>query len=113
MDPFSDPSKKKCDRYNPADPSNGRSDIYVQLVLSFALGASAFIGFCVSFHLEYRNSICLIRLVSSPTMENPLCSTEEADRCCSHSARATRQLLRMDARSVQGDGGGSACLCRA
>lgn len=38
---------KKCEKYDPTDPTNGQKDISVQLVLSLALGASAFIAFCV------------------------------------------------------------------
>jgi hypothetical protein len=41
-------SQKNCTAYNPTDPANGQKDIYVQLVLSLALGVSAFLGFCVS-----------------------------------------------------------------
>lgn len=48
MDTISSLTKPKCKPYDPSDPSNGRKDIVVQLVLSLALGASAFIGFCVS-----------------------------------------------------------------
>lgn len=36
-----------CDKYDPTNPKNGEKDVYVQLVLSVALGLSAFIGFCV------------------------------------------------------------------
>jgi hypothetical protein len=39
---------KKCTPIDPTDPANGQQDIYVQLVLSLALGVSAFVGFCVS-----------------------------------------------------------------
>jgi len=42
---------EKCENYDPTDPANGEKQIYVQLVLSLALGVSAFIGFCV------RNSL--------------------------------------------------------
>ncbi|KAG9243388.1 hypothetical protein BJ878DRAFT_120110 [Calycina marina] len=45
MDSFA--ASPKCLPYNPSDPKNGQKDIYVQLVLSLALGASAFIGFCI------------------------------------------------------------------
>lgn len=38
---------KKCEPYDPTDPANGQKQIYVQLVLSLALGVSAFLGFCV------------------------------------------------------------------
>ncbi|KAL2072731.1 hypothetical protein VTL71DRAFT_12074 [Oculimacula yallundae] len=37
---------KKCTVRDPTDPSNGQNQIYVQLVLSLALGMSAFLGFC-------------------------------------------------------------------
>ncbi|CZT42875.1 related to A.thaliana hyp1 protein [Rhynchosporium secalis] len=37
---------KKCTVGDPTDPSNGQKQIWVQLVLSLALGLSAFIGFC-------------------------------------------------------------------
>jgi len=38
----------KYDPTDPTDPANGQKQIYVQLVLSLALGVSAFLGFCVS-----------------------------------------------------------------
>lgn len=38
---------EKCE-YDALDPTNGQKDTVVQLVLSLALGVSAFIGFCVS-----------------------------------------------------------------
>jgi len=44
MDPH--PLAKKCDPTDPTDPNNGQKQIYVQLVLSLALGLSAFLGFC-------------------------------------------------------------------
>lgn len=37
---------KDCPKYDPTDPANGQKQIYVQLVLSVALGASAFLAFC-------------------------------------------------------------------
>jgi len=37
---------KICTVKDPTDPSNGQKQIYVQLVLSLALGSSAFLGFC-------------------------------------------------------------------
>ncbi|KAJ5032320.1 uncharacterized protein L3040_008927 [Drepanopeziza brunnea f. sp. 'multigermtubi'] len=37
---------KECPKYDPTDPANGQKQIYVQLVLSLALGAAAFLGFC-------------------------------------------------------------------
>jgi hypothetical protein len=39
---------KECPSYDPTDPANSNQQIYVQLVLSLALGLSAFLGFCVS-----------------------------------------------------------------
>lgn len=42
---------KTCDRIDttdPTDPRNQQVSIYVQLVLSLALGLSAFVGFSVS-----------------------------------------------------------------
>jgi hypothetical protein len=39
---------KECKRTDPTDPTNNQGQIYVQLVLSLALGISAFFGFCVS-----------------------------------------------------------------
>ncbi|KAG0651194.1 Calcium permeable stress-gated cation channel 1 [Hyphodiscus hymeniophilus] len=36
-----------CKGYDPTDPTNSNQNIYVQLVLSLALGLSAFIGFCL------------------------------------------------------------------
>lgn len=38
---------EKCTKYDPTDPANGQKQIYTQLVLSAALGISAFLGFCV------------------------------------------------------------------
>jgi calcium permeable stress-gated cation channel len=48
MSDFGVEIEEKCSKYNPADPKNGQKDIYVQLVISLALGVSAFFGFCVS-----------------------------------------------------------------
>lgn len=39
---------KSCPKVDPTDPVNGQKQIYVQLVLSLALGLTAFLGFCVS-----------------------------------------------------------------
>jgi hypothetical protein len=39
---------RECKGYDPTDPANSNQNIYVQLVLSLALGLSAFFGFCVS-----------------------------------------------------------------
>jgi hypothetical protein len=39
-------ANKTCESYDPTDPDNSQQDIYVQLVLSLALGFSAFFGFC-------------------------------------------------------------------
>jgi hypothetical protein len=38
--------KNECKGYDPTDPANGQKDILVQLVISAALGLSAFLGFC-------------------------------------------------------------------
>jgi hypothetical protein len=48
MDTFALSVAKKCDKYDPTDPRKQQGSIYVQLVLSLALGVSAFVGFCVS-----------------------------------------------------------------
>jgi len=41
-------AEQKCpDSYNPTDPAESSGQIYVQLVLSLALGVSAFLTFCV------------------------------------------------------------------
>jgi hypothetical protein len=48
MDDFTAEAAKKCKTYDPTDPKNSSGSIYVQLVLSLALGLSAFFGFCVS-----------------------------------------------------------------
>jgi len=39
--------KPRCEPYNPTDPANSSKDLPVQLVLSLALGLSAFVGFCL------------------------------------------------------------------
>jgi hypothetical protein len=39
---------KECPKVDPTDPTKDQKQIYVQLVLSLALGISAFLGFCVS-----------------------------------------------------------------
>lgn len=39
---------KDCPKPDLTDPTIGQKQIYVQAVLSLALGASAFFGFCVS-----------------------------------------------------------------
>jgi hypothetical protein len=41
-------ANNSCPKYDPTDPANGQKQIYVQLVLSLALGLTAFFGFCVS-----------------------------------------------------------------
>ncbi|TVY75731.1 Calcium permeable stress-gated cation channel [Lachnellula suecica] len=38
---------QNCSSPNPTDPHRGQTDFYVQLVLSLALGISAFTGFCI------------------------------------------------------------------
>jgi hypothetical protein len=47
MDTFALSVAKKCDKYDPTDPRKQQGSIYVQLVLSLALGVSAFVGFCL------------------------------------------------------------------
>lgn len=39
--------EKECRKFDPSDPTNEPNVLSVQLVLSLALGASAFLGFCV------------------------------------------------------------------
>ncbi|KAH8602919.1 hypothetical protein B0O99DRAFT_647721 [Bisporella sp. PMI_857] len=46
MDAFNS-SLKSCDAYDPTNPRGPQKEIYVQLVLSLALGVSAFVGFCI------------------------------------------------------------------
>ncbi|KAH6671090.1 hypothetical protein B0J14DRAFT_564777 [Halenospora varia] len=38
---------EKCTPYDPTNPNNSQQQVLVQLVLSLALGASAFLGFCI------------------------------------------------------------------
>ncbi|TVY15078.1 Calcium permeable stress-gated cation channel 1 [Lachnellula arida] len=38
---------ENCTVSDPTDPANGQKDVYVQLVLSLALGVSAFVAFCI------------------------------------------------------------------
>jgi hypothetical protein len=45
-------SNNKCDGNEAVRP--GSKDIYVQLVISLALGLSAFIVFCVSSYRDFR-----------------------------------------------------------
>jgi len=52
MDDFVDVLEKKCKKYDPSDPKNAQTALSVQFVLSLALGASAFIAFCVSTTLR-------------------------------------------------------------
>ncbi|KAF8851454.1 DUF221-domain-containing protein [Acephala macrosclerotiorum] len=47
MGDFATEASKKCKTYDPTDPKNSQGPIYVQLVLSLALGLSAFFGFCI------------------------------------------------------------------
>ena len=39
---------EECPKTDPSDPFQGQNDIVVQFVIAFALGFSAFLGFCVS-----------------------------------------------------------------
>jgi calcium permeable stress-gated cation channel len=48
---MSDPDKE-CPKPDLTDPANGQKQIYVQAVLSLALGATAFICFCVSIIVD-------------------------------------------------------------
>src|SRR5882757_5111982 len=52
MDGLSIAKNRTCTHVDPTNPNtNGQQNqIYVQLVLSLALGLSAFFGFCVSLH---------------------------------------------------------------
>jgi hypothetical protein len=70
---MTDGDPRKCNGKAALAPGN--TDIFVQLVLSFALGISAFIAFCVS----PQDTLCcfgrahtMISLDPSPTMENTL-----------------------------------------
>ncbi|KAI6246531.1 Calcium permeable stress-gated cation channel 1 [Erysiphe necator] len=40
------PFAKECEHYNPFDPHTGHEQIYVQLILSLALGLAGLFGFC-------------------------------------------------------------------
>lgn len=70
-------------------PSAGEKDIYVQLVISLALGVSSFIAFCVGFETLLTpvrlNLLIIIAVITSP-MERPLCCPKTPNRCCCDSA---------------------------
>ena len=49
MDGISIAKNRTCKKVDPTNPTaTGQNEIYVQLVLSLALGISAFFAFCVS-----------------------------------------------------------------
>jgi hypothetical protein len=53
MDGFSTAKNRTCTKTDPTNPAaheDQKDKIYVQLVLSLALGVSAFLAFCVSLH---------------------------------------------------------------
>lgn len=83
MDGLSIAKNRTCRKIDPTNPhATGQNEIYVQLVLSLALGISAFFAFCVG--LPRLRQVCrvLTATVSSSAMEEPICCTEEADRIC-------------------------------
>jgi hypothetical protein len=79
MDAYSLAKNRTCQKVDPTKPSVGKDGINVQLVLSLALGLSAFFGFCVSFPSHYSSSRALTLTVSSSTMEEPICCPEETE----------------------------------
>jgi hypothetical protein len=72
-------ANKTCETYDPTDPKNSQQDIYVQLVLSLALGLSAFLGFCVSAIVQHLCAL-LTTVVSSAKMERTIRCAQEAER---------------------------------
>ncbi len=112
MDDFNVAVAKKCDQYDPTDPAKGQGPIYVQLVLSLALGLSDFFGFCVSLASIFTHRNVLIELDSSAEMEIPICCAQAADRRCNCFTRLARHILWMDTSAVQNYGTASSCICR-
>ena len=75
-------ASKECPTYDPTDPANSNQQINVQLVLSLALGLSAFFGFCVSLIpiVIPRHCKALTVIVTSAKMERFICSAQAAER---------------------------------
>lgn len=116
MDGFTSAIAKKCDRVDPTDPMKSQGPLYVQLVLSLALGVSAFFGFCVSLpaslqHVVYRS--LLIKLVSSPEMEELVRRSEAAHKCCRRFARPPGHIFWVDASALQDHRAASSCFRRS
>jgi hypothetical protein len=108
---------ENCTASNPTDIASGQKDVYVQLVLSLALGISAFVAFCVSVTKSHRTGafgVYILIFTDSPSeMEKPLCRAKEAVGCGISSARVARHLLWLDACAIQGDRTTSPCFCGA
>lgn len=87
----------------------GKKNVYVQLVLSLALGLSAFVAFCVSFgavFLKIGQASLIVCPPVDPTapMEDSIQREKTAPGSPHWPARAPRQLLGMDSCTLQGDG---------
>lgn len=106
---------ENCTVSDPTDPANGQKDVYVQLVLSLALGVSAFVAFCVRItkpigRVRFTLLLMLISTDSAPEMERPVCRAKDAVGCCISSTRPPRYLLWLDACAIQGDRTTSPCF---
>lgn len=117
-----DDDHKRCNGSEYVQP--GTKDIQVQLVISLALGISAFVIFCVS--RCPRDTLVPTWSADSPTlfatdppaaMEVALCRPQASARLDQHLAAPARLVLRMDARTLQDHRGAGplgsrpGCLC--
>jgi hypothetical protein len=76
-------SDKECPKPDLSDPTIGQNQIYVQVVLSLALGASAFFCFCVSLVANNFNYGSILTCIDPPPkMEESLwCPKKTVRRC--------------------------------
>lgn len=102
--------------YGTANPRDTR----IQLYLSFALGLSAFVIFCVRLTASVRPNPSYILTPSPATqapLERPLCRAQEAEQSSHRTPGPSRQLSRLDTSTMAhhrraGAGvGWLGCLC--
>ncbi len=91
---------------NPLAPdTKNQKDLTTQLIISIALGLSAFIAFCVSQTLTIGFYYCLslpspFLIVPQAKMDGPLRRTKNTKECRCEVARATGYIFWMDTSTV-------------
>lgn len=111
--------KKGCSGNEFVQP--GEKDTQVQLVISMALGLTAFMAFCVSKTAAQKFLECMhadpsdLSLAGiAPTMEKPICRETATARALVHQITCSaRHLLWVDPRPVQDHRRSSAGSCWA